>query len=135
MLARLGQPAEAWQALEKELGRGLLDELAARQDQRLSSSERTRLRELTYELERFDKLIEARPKNLDQAERAKRFEELKRDRDVAKIALGEFQTKLLHDYGPLAGEVAALPDIQSVLPADAALIVVGRHRPLGAERG
>ncbi len=30
VLARLGQPAEAWQALEEDLGRGLLDELAAR---------------------------------------------------------------------------------------------------------
>jgi tetratricopeptide (TPR) repeat protein len=32
VLARLGRPAEAWQALEEDLGRGLLDELAARQD-------------------------------------------------------------------------------------------------------
>ncbi len=30
--ARLGQPAEAWQTLEEDMGRGLLDELAARQD-------------------------------------------------------------------------------------------------------
>ena len=36
VLARLGQPAEAWQPLEEDLGRGLLDELAARQDRRLA---------------------------------------------------------------------------------------------------
>ena len=36
VLARLGQPAEAWQPLEEDLGRGLLDELAARQDRRLT---------------------------------------------------------------------------------------------------
>ena len=34
VLARLGQPAEAWQSLKEDLGRGLLDELAARQDRR-----------------------------------------------------------------------------------------------------
>ena len=30
VLARLGQPAQAWQRLEEDLGRGLLDELFAR---------------------------------------------------------------------------------------------------------
>ena len=41
VLARLGNPAEAWQRLEEDLARGLLDELAARQDQRLTTNERT----------------------------------------------------------------------------------------------
>ena len=40
-LARLGQPAEAWQALEEDLGRGLLDELAARQDRRSPATSET----------------------------------------------------------------------------------------------
>ena len=122
VLARLGQPAEAWQPLEEDLGRGLLDELAARQDQRLAPGERARLRELTAELERLDKLVETTPKDLDQAERAKRFEDLKRQRELASIALGEFQTKLVQDYGPLAGQVAKLNEIQAALPADAALV-------------
>ena len=122
VLARLGQPAEAWQSLEEDLGRGLLDELAARQDQRLTPAERARLRELTAELERLDKLVETTPKDLDQAERAKRFEDLKRQRELASIALGEFQTKLVQDYGPLAGQVARLNEIQAALPADAALV-------------
>ena len=122
VLARLGQPAEAWQSLEEDLGRGLLDELAARQDQRLAPAERARLRELTAELERLDKLVETTPKDLDQAERAKRFEDLKRQRELASIALGEFQTKLVQDHGPLAGQVATLNEIQAALPADAALV-------------
>ncbi|MGO9467793.1 MAG: CHAT domain-containing protein [Isosphaeraceae bacterium] len=75
VLVRLGQPVEAWQPLEEDLGRGLLDELAARQDRRLAPGERARLRELTAELERLDRLVEANPKGLDQAERAKRFED------------------------------------------------------------
>ncbi len=122
VLARLGQPVEAWQPVEEDLGRGLLDELAARQDRRLSPAERARLRELTAELERLDKLVETTPKNLDQAERAKRFEDLKRRRALASIALGEFQATLVGDHGPLAGKVAGLSEIQAALAADAALI-------------
>ena len=52
--------------------------------------------------------METTPKELDQAERAKRFEDLKHQRELASIALGEFQTKLVRDHGPLAGEVATL---------------------------
>ncbi len=122
VLARLGQPALAWQRLEEDLGRGLLDELAARQDRRLTPGERDRLRELTTELERLDKLVEANPKGLDQAERAQRFEGSKHERELASIALGEFRTKLVEVHGTLAGQVAKLNQIQAALPADAALV-------------
>jgi hypothetical protein len=122
VLARLGQPAQAWQSLEEDLGRGLLDELAARQARRMAPGERARLRELIAALERLDKLVETTPKDLDQAERAQRFADLKRQRELASIALGEFHTKLVQDHGPLAGQVANLKGIQAALPADAALI-------------
>jgi hypothetical protein len=122
VLARLGQPAEAWQTLEEDLGRGLLDELAARQDRKLAPDERARLRDLIAALERLDRLVETTPKDLDQAERAKRFEELRRERELASIALGEFQTRLVADHKALAGPVAALDAIQAALPADAALV-------------
>ena len=122
VLARLGQPGEAWQALEEDLGRGLLDELAARQDRKFTPEQRARLRELTAELEQLDKLVESTPKDLDQAERAKRFEDLKRRRELASIALGEFQTKLVQEYGALAGQVATLNEIQAALSADTALV-------------
>jgi tetratricopeptide (TPR) repeat protein len=122
VLARLDQPAEAWQHLEEDLGRGLFDELAARQDRRLTPGDRARLRELASELARLDRLVETTPQGLDQAERAKRFADLKRQRELASIALGEFQTKLMQDYGPLAGQVARLKDIQAALPADTALV-------------
>jgi tetratricopeptide (TPR) repeat protein len=131
VLARLGQPAEAWQALEEDLGRGLLDELAARRDRRLAATERDRIRELTAELERLDKLAESTPKNLDQAERAKRFEELKNQRELASIALGEFQTKLAEAHGALAGRVARLEGVQTALPADAALLAWVDIPPVG----
>jgi tetratricopeptide (TPR) repeat protein len=129
--ARLGQPAQAWQALEEDLGRGLLDELAARQDWRLKPAERDRLRELITALERLDRVVETTPKDLDQAERAKRFEDLKREREVASIALGEFQTKLVQDHKELAGPVARLDEIQTALPARTALIAWVDIPPVG----
>jgi tetratricopeptide (TPR) repeat protein len=131
VLTRLGEPAQAWHALEEDLGRGLLDELAARQDRRLAPAERARLRELTTEMERLDKLVETTPQGLDQAERAKRFEDLKRQRELASIALGELQTKLVRDHGALAGQVARLEEIQAALPADAALIAWVDIPPIG----
>ncbi len=66
--------------------------------------------------------MEATPKGLDQAERAKRFEELKHQRELASIALGEFQTKLVRNHEALAGDVARLNEIQAALPANAALV-------------
>jgi len=131
VLARLGHPAEAWQPLEEDLGRGLLDELAARQDRRLAPAEQARLRDLTAALEQLDRLLETTPQGLDQAERAKRFEELKRQRELASIRLGEFQTKLVQDHGPLAGRVATLNEIQAALPIDAALVAWVDIPPLG----
>jgi tetratricopeptide (TPR) repeat protein len=131
VLARLGQPAEAWRSLEEDLGRGLLDELAARQDRRLAPAERDRLRELTAALERLDKLVETTPRGLDEAARARRFEDLKRQRDLASIALGEFHTKLVDEYGALAGQVATLSVIQSALAADAAFVTWVDIAPVG----
>ncbi len=122
VLARLGQSGEAWQLLEEDLGRGLLDELAAREGRRLAPVERARLRELIAELERLDKLVETTPKDLGRAERAKRFEHLKHQRELASIALGEFYTKLVQDHGTLASQVARLNEIQAALSADAALV-------------
>ena len=129
--ARLGKPAQAWQALEQNLGRGLLDELAARGDHRLTAAERLRLRELTSELERLDKLAEVMPAGLDRDERRKHFEQLKRDRELASIALGEFQTKLVQEYGPLGGRVAGLGEVQAALPADVALVAWVDISPAG----
>ncbi len=132
VLARLGEPAEAWRPLEEDLGRGLLDELAAREDLRLTPAERARLHDLTTALQRLDELVEISPKDLDQAERTKQFEELKRQRELASIGLGEFQTKLVQNYGPLAGQVARLNEIQAALPADAALVAWVDIPPVGS---
>ena len=109
----------------------MLDELAARQDSRLTHDERARLRDLTAALERLDKLVESTPRGLDQAERAKRFEDLKRERELTSIALGDFQTKLVRDHKLMAGEVAALSEIQAALPQDVALVAWVDVPPVG----
>jgi tetratricopeptide (TPR) repeat protein len=133
VLARLGQPAEAWQRLEEHLGRGLLDELAARQDQQLTPQERSEIQQRIRELERLDRLFEAPMEKLDQAERRKRLEELRRQRERAQIALGELHSQLAARYGPRAGQVAALPEIQAALPAEAALLAWVDLQPPGPD--
>jgi CHAT domain-containing protein/tetratricopeptide (TPR) repeat protein len=131
VLARLGQPVEAWQTLEDDLGRGLLDELAARQDRRLTTGERASLRELTAALERLDRLVESTPPGLGQVERAKRFEDLKRQRELSSIALGEFHARLIQNHGTLAGKVATLTEIQAAVSPDTALVAWVDVKPVG----
>jgi CHAT domain-containing protein len=122
VLARLGQPAEAWQSLEEDLGRGLLDELAARQDRRMTSGERARLQQQVAALEQLDLLFEMPLKNVDQAEQRKQLDDLRQQHDRAQIALGELRSQLVAKYGPLAGNVAPLAEVQAALPTDAALV-------------
>ncbi len=131
VLARLGRPAEAWQTLEENLGRGLLDELDARHGQRLTPGERDRLSELTTALDQLDRLVETSPNGLDQAVRAKRFEDLIRQRELASIALGDLQSELVRVHGSLEGKVARLDEIQASLPADTALVAWVDIPPIG----
>ncbi len=129
--ARLGNPTAAWQTLEEDLGRGLLDELAARADRRMTPAERTRLRELTAELERLDRLVESLPREDDQARRASKYDDLRRRRELASIALGEFQAGLFKARGVAAGRVAGLDELQRSLPADVALVAWVDDNPDG----
>src|SRR5262249_10519655 len=115
----------------EHLGRGLLDELAARRDQRLAPQERDQLRALVAELEQLDRLFEAPTPRLDQADRRKRLEELRQRRDPARIALGELQSRLARAHGPLGGRVAGLDEVPAALPADAALIAWVDREPAG----
>ena len=131
LLARLHRGPEAWQRLEEQWGRGLLDEVAARQDKRLARQERDRLRQLVNELERLDRLFEAPMRESDQAERGKRLDALRQEGDRVRIALGELETLLVKKYGPLAGEVAPLAKIQASLAADTALIAWVDVKPSG----
>jgi hypothetical protein len=86
---------------------------------------------LTAQLERLDRLVETTPQNLDKAGRAKRFEDLKRQHELASIALGEFQAQLVQDHGALAGQIAKPDEIQAALPAEAALVAWIDIPPVG----
>jgi hypothetical protein len=120
---------EAQSERKKSLHEGLdIQRIHRRQ---FTPAERSRLRELTAELDQLDRLIEANPTGLHDAGRAKRFEGLKRQRERASIALGGFQAKLLRDYRARAGELAGLSEIQAALPADAALVAWVDIPPVG----
>ena len=132
LLARLDRGTEAWQRLEERWGRGLLDEFAARQDKRLTQQEQEGLRRLVTELERLDRLFEAPTPESDQAERRKRLDDLDdKSATVSRSRLGEMQTRLVKNYGPIAGEVALLAKIQSWLPVDTVLIAWVDVKPPG----
>ena len=134
-MARLGQSDEAFQRLEENLGRGLLDELAAREDKSLTKAESARLTKLVAELDRLDHLFEApiaRPKN--SAEQTA-IEDLRRQRERAQFALGALCAELAAKHGPIGGKVAALSEIQSafrrtrrLLPGSIGLRLVPRPR-------
>ncbi len=120
--ARLGQRSEAWQAFEEDRSQSLLDELAARQDYLLTAEEQDRIRELTAELARLDRILETELRGPDPVERAKRIEDLQHQREQANSALGGLQATLIRNHGVLGGQVAGLREIQAALPHDAALI-------------
>ncbi len=114
--ARLGRP-EAWAALERDLARGLLDQVAQRGPSGLRPGEqRTRLA-LT---ERLDAI---RPRLLFLLTRPQRSDVERKELDD----LGDERRKLETDLADLAAalsqrEVAALDDVRKALSADAALV-------------
>ena len=117
-----GSRSRLWQALEAELGRGLLDELTAREAAapepgRLGASPRIddcRGSVGTVEGDRIDG---------SQPSRATKWnDDLDRKHAAASVALREWQSKLAREHGELEGQVAGLGEIQAALPADAALI-------------
>ncbi len=123
VLARNGKPADAWIRLEESLGRGLFDDLAARQARHLSLEERKRQQELTAKLQGLDKLFANLPPAKDKSpERQKQLDDLSRQYSQTQAELSQFEADLVRKYGVAAGEVYDLAKIQAQLPADAALI-------------
>src|SRR5207249_2749281 len=92
VLARNGKRAQAWRRLEENLGRGLFDDLSARQARRLSPEERKRQQELTAKLERLDKLFANLPPTKENSpERQKQLDGLKKQYSAAQAAYSEFE--------------------------------------------
>jgi CHAT domain-containing protein/tetratricopeptide (TPR) repeat protein len=113
--ARGGKPDAAWQALEQNLARGLLDDLSARP---LSAEERRREQELLGRLDLLGRQVAALPAGGG----GKAADELRRQREAAQAEFVRFQADLASRYGVAAGEVFDLPRIQAQLREDAALL-------------
>src|SRR5262249_51509759 len=117
LLARRGQPRDAWNALEADLARGLLDEQAQRRPTTLTPEERNKLTELT------DGLTAARGRVLFLYSRTERSQ-------AEQQELKDLATRLRQLDGQLADlavavsrrEVASLNDVRKALPDDAALV-------------
>ncbi len=112
--ARRGKADDAWQSLENNLARGLLDDLWACP---LTAAERGREQELLGRLDFLDGRVAALP-----AGGGADADELRRQRDAAQADFARFQADLASRYGVRAGEVYGLARIQAELPEDAALL-------------
>jgi CHAT domain-containing protein/tetratricopeptide (TPR) repeat protein len=117
--ARNGKPGPAWQNLETDLARGLLDELSARQARKLNSEERQEGETIQGQLALVETQLSralAGKKTPAEADR------LLRERDRLVLQLVRFQAGLEQKYGPATGQVYTLDKIQAQLARDAALI-------------
>jgi CHAT domain-containing protein/tetratricopeptide (TPR) repeat protein len=121
--ARAGKPERAWRALENNLARGLLDDLAA---QKLPAEDRRREQALLGRLDLLDREAAAPPKGRgedgDRAAHEERRQRLRRLRDTAQEELARFQAQVVAKYGVPAGEVYDLARVQARLPEGAALL-------------
>jgi CHAT domain-containing protein/tetratricopeptide (TPR) repeat protein len=117
--ARGGKRDAAWQALEQNLARGLLDDLAARP---LSPGDRRREQELLGRLDVLDRQVAALLAGGGKDAGSRTVDELRRHREAAQTEFVRFQADLASRYGVAAGQVYDLPRIQAKLPEDAALL-------------
>jgi CHAT domain-containing protein/tetratricopeptide (TPR) repeat protein len=116
--ARAGKPDAAWQALERDLARGLFDDLS----RPLSAEDRRREQELLGRLDLLDRQVAALPAGPGAGAGGPTAGELRRQRDAAQAELARFQADLAARYGVAAGAVYDLPRIQARLREDAALL-------------
>jgi CHAT domain-containing protein/tetratricopeptide (TPR) repeat protein len=116
---RGGKPGDAWQALEQNLARGLLDDLSARP---LSAEERGREQELLGRLDYLDQQASALPAGEGSGAEPKAADDFRRQRDAAQAEFVRFQADLASRHGVAAGEVYDLAPVQARLPEEAALL-------------
>src|SRR5262249_6600542 len=119
LLARNGKPEEAWRRLEEAFGRGLFDDLSAREAlaSHLTAAERQRQQELTAKLTRVEKLSPRAPggPNRGREDRARQYSPTKADHRAS-------EAELARKYGVPQGAVYDLARVQAQLPADTALL-------------
>lgn len=120
LLARRQQPTAAWDMLERNLARGLLDDLVTRQSQRLSDEDRRQQRALTTQLQQVQVRIAALSSGASAAGGSKA--QLRERESRLLVELAEFEQKLLEQSAVPAGHSAQRAEIQKVLAADEAVI-------------
>jgi CHAT domain-containing protein/tetratricopeptide (TPR) repeat protein len=120
LLARNGKPEQAWLALEKDLGRGLFDDLFARTSRPLSKEERQQEEALLARLARLEARLVALRAGRQRSSRE--ADELDRQREGLLGELTQFQAGLEKKHGVAVGQVYDLAHIQAALPPEAALL-------------
>jgi CHAT domain-containing protein len=115
--ARAGRSADAWEALESDLARGLLDEMAFRRTSGLTPAEQRRRDELKSQRTPINHSILAlvsQPKRTDEeAAELERLIEQRRELEKSLIELAVAASRK---------EVATLPQIRAALPAAGAFV-------------
>jgi CHAT domain-containing protein len=117
ILARTGRATAAWQALEFDLARGLLDDARGRRGDDLSAEQRQHSQALSQELARLQSVVLAlviRPRLTDADQQ--KLDELLQARAKLESELAQLAAERSRR------EVFALEQIQKHLPPDAALI-------------
>ena len=120
VLARRNKPREAWERLESNLGRGLSDELAARDARPLLPAERRQEAELLGALQAVENKITTAQLRGNAARPG--VDPLKVERDDLQGKFDSFQRGLVEKYGMTSGQVYGLERIQRQLAADVALL-------------
>jgi Tfp pilus assembly protein PilF len=123
LLVRSGQPADAWQALEDNLARGLREDLFLRSNPLLPEADRRRADDLQDRLDTLDKRLLALAGLKAPASAQQRLaESLSRERNQLLIDLRRLQAKLREQYSIAGGKIYDLAHVQKQVPADAALL-------------
>src|SRR5262249_41554025 len=120
LLARKGQPQDAWQRFEESLARGTLDDFTTRL--RRTQAERDEQTQITTRIDRLNKLIERVSVAKPTPEQTKQRDELLSQLPQAYNELAAFTQQVEKKYGPIAGQVFPRAQIQASLPADAAFL-------------
>ncbi len=122
-LAQNGKRLPAWESLEANLARGLLDALSARCFRSLSQDEDQCEADLIARLSSIDERISALLAATEESgEAVETYRELRNEREALQAELAELESELAARYGVAAGESYELPRIQAQLPHDAALV-------------
>src|SRR5262249_14367228 len=120
LLARKGQPEDAWQRFEESLARGTLDDFTTRL--RRTPAERDKQTQISTRIDRLNKLIERVSVAKPTPEQTKQRDELLSQLPQAFDELAAFTQQVEKKYGPVAGQVFPRAQIQASLPADAAFV-------------